>query len=68
MFLDENVHVWWNSSSWHFTRHKCCWVIFFCNGQVQHSHLGHLGTHLPYWKLPPAVLMILEILADFGLH
>ena len=67
MFMDENVHEWWNSSSWHFTRHKCCWVIFVMV-RFNIAHLGHLGTHLLYWKLPPAVLMILEILADFGFH
>ena len=34
----------------------------FCIGLVQHSHLGHLGTHLLDWELPPAVLMVLRFL------
>ena len=34
----------------------------FCTGLVQHSHLGHLGTHQVDWELHPTVLMIFEIL------
>ena len=37
----------------------------FYMDQVQHSHLGHLGIHLLHWALPPAVLLIFEIFADF---
>ena len=41
-------------------------LVGFYTGLVQHSHLDHLGTHLVDWKLPPAVLMVFEIFADFA--